>query len=348
MNITFKVDQAAALKAGINAPSSTTKVDIDPAELSQEEREYLSSILSEGHDCTKYGLSAEGLKVSGATGDYSEAPVLVRPDLQGVRDAIAERLRQRAAHLEKHKQENADRARKADSEIDAAIASAATRHVRVKLDESGLPTETSAYYSGISVDLSVPCIYACRDYASDAAKERYAAEVERRKAEAARLIAATQPELERLHADAAASEAATRAEYDALYARLPEKLRKRAADGFASDDEIKKGIQLLIRSDAGYKAHEDWERCRILEVLTDAQYERLLEAKAGAPNGAKVTPMRVWDVKYRPAEEDEGGDRDGEVAVEVNMRSVALIEWSRGDIETNTAVSLDKESPEAG
>lgn len=341
MNLLFNVDQAAALKLGINAPQSRVQIDIDPAVLMQAERDFLAVAMRDGHDCTKDGGLVAPQRHLYHSGDqrYQRPLVLVRPDLQGVRDAIALRYEQYSTRMAELETEAAAKVADSDAKIDAAIAAPSTKRIKASL-ASGLPAEAYDYYSGISVKIDVPTIYACTDYASPEAKARYAAEQQARSAEAARIIAATKPELERLHAEAAAADAAERAEYDALYARLPETLRQRSTDGFASTDEVRRELRKLLRADAGYPAYAGWKKSVTLTDLSNAEYQRLIVIRSASPEGATVTPTLVWDVSYRPAEEDEEGDDDGEVAIKANERRIALIEWTRAGIDVRAALPL--------
>lgn len=91
MNITCKVDQSAALAAGINAPHSTVVLDVDPATLTESERSVLAEVLDDGHDATRRGLEV-------APGYTPTRPLLlVRPDMDGLRAAIARMVEQRDA-----------------------------------------------------------------------------------------------------------------------------------------------------------------------------------------------------------------------------------------------------------
>lgn len=49
MRILCNIDQAESLRRGVNAPSSTAEIEVDPATLSQEHRTLLADRLSSGH-----------------------------------------------------------------------------------------------------------------------------------------------------------------------------------------------------------------------------------------------------------------------------------------------------------
>jgi hypothetical protein len=63
MQLQVRIDQKAAFLAGINAPSSTAKLDVDPAELSQDVRETIHMYLVDGHrlDESVYLPNTDGL-----------------------------------------------------------------------------------------------------------------------------------------------------------------------------------------------------------------------------------------------------------------------------------------------
>jgi hypothetical protein len=84
MRILCNIDQAACIRAGIDAPHSTSELEIDPASLSQIERDLLAATLSAGH------------KLSG----FSVCP----PTAEGLRAALAEKLAQRAAEATQREQ----------------------------------------------------------------------------------------------------------------------------------------------------------------------------------------------------------------------------------------------------
>ena len=55
MQLQVIVDQAAALRRGINAPHTLAKVEVDPSQLSQEVRDVIASLLKEGYRLDSYG-----------------------------------------------------------------------------------------------------------------------------------------------------------------------------------------------------------------------------------------------------------------------------------------------------
>lgn len=85
MNLLCKVDQAAALRAGINAPSSTVMLDVDPATLTPWERDIIGAMLQDGHDLTR---PSPAQVFEGRTLPPLQV-VLVSPTIIGLRHALA-------------------------------------------------------------------------------------------------------------------------------------------------------------------------------------------------------------------------------------------------------------------
>ena len=56
MQLQVRVNQTEALRRGINAPASTVKVEVDPAQLSQEVRDLIASSLTDGFRLDMYDL----------------------------------------------------------------------------------------------------------------------------------------------------------------------------------------------------------------------------------------------------------------------------------------------------
>lgn len=340
MNITFKVDQAAALKAGINAPTSTVKLDIDPAELTQQEREFLASALTDGYDATKRG----GIS-SFDPNTRSSALYLLRPDLQGVREAIALRYAQLESDRAAAEQRSLIRRQEVDRDISAAMAAVDSENIPVGMVDGELGTDHYRVYR-VRTKVRVPKLqYFGTSTLSDASpevREQYVSASSAIQVERERLIESARPELERLQSEANAIREAEQAQYDALYARLPEALRVRLKAGYATSTEVTEGIESLLRQDAGFPAElESWNDEADLKVLTDAQFARLLQVESSAPEGAEVQPVRIKRVTYRPAQDGEYGDDDGEIAVNT-YSDVVLLEWSRGGVTAQAIVPLDE------
>lgn len=173
--------------------------------------------------------------------------------------------------------------------------------------------------------------------------------------DAARRQALEELETER-RAKLAAEEAAAakqKAAYEGLYARLPDGLRARHADGYASEIEIRRAIRRLIRQEAGYlptcvqtSEGGGWEHAQRLLDMTDEEYARLVDIRAKAPEGAKVEGLLVWDGfrGYREAtdaDDPDDIDEDGEAWCDGhNVRRIVAVTWSRGGVKTSVGFPL--------
>lgn len=120
MNIKCKINQTAALRAGINAPHSTAVIDIDPATLTAAAREYLSAVLTDGHDATKAGIDSAGnpRRETGWTGQELQ---LIVPSADGLRAALAEILAESATRKAAAAIEATKRAQEADARVQALL-----------------------------------------------------------------------------------------------------------------------------------------------------------------------------------------------------------------------------------
>ncbi len=108
MKILCAVNQTAALRRGIDAPSSTCTVEVDPAALTQDERDVLAAVLVDGHDARGplYEPAEFGRQSVGSL-------VLVQPYFTGLREAVADLIRIRdeyRVHLATLKCERRERA----------------------------------------------------------------------------------------------------------------------------------------------------------------------------------------------------------------------------------------------
>lgn len=344
MQILLRVDQSAALKRGIDAPQSTTHLEVDPAELTEIEREVLADVIEHGHDCTGRGLLRDG-HTSGRTLPL----LLVESTVDGLRSAIKIVVAERASYQADARQANAERRVRVDAEIEKAINPRTEKCAVHWVDgEPSLALPWNYEGPAVTVDLPVvPYVYPTAAASEEMLTrfERAQADVAERRAE---LVAATAAELgaeaARLEKEAAEKEAAEKVEYDSLYARLPALLRDRDAGGYSSTNEIVGALRKLLRIDAGYAGHNGWSDSHDLETLTDPEFVRLGEIIGESPEGASVTPREVWDGGgFRSAEEDEyeEADSDGEIEIpRENVRRLAVIIWSRGGVEAMAVVPL--------
>lgn len=318
MKITFKIDQVTALRNGIDAPSSTAAIEVDPAQLTQEQRNVLASWIRDAHDATRAG------------------PSLARPDVQGIVEKIDE-VMARAAEAES--------AKLAEARVSAFTlanirADYLQRPVGDLINSKNCPATVWAAHCA---NRHGPLIYN-EKLGTLADLTGRGAEVDTVLAERRAVAEAVRIEAE---AEAMAKKSQIEAEYAALYARLPETLRARDQGGYASEDEILRAIRALVRADEGYThAFIPWDGSKKLETLTDAQYATLMAAKEAAPQAFDdVEAVECWDGTrgYRSAEEHEmeEADDDGEIYESgENVRQQIVITWSRGGVRTKVALPL--------
>lgn len=328
MKLLVAVDQAAALRAGIDAPSSTVTLEVTPSELDDSERELLASIMQDGHDC--------------------KSLTLVRPDLEGLRRAISQYADEAETKRAEEEARAAERREQKDREIAKCLEDGQLETISVYLrDDCGKPFPADWGVGApppVYVRLDVPTVpyVLSADRGSPAAVHRYESAREQIQRDRDSRIADTRPELIRLTQEHEERRAAKRAEYDALYARLPEMTRARHQAGYASHSEIERKLRTLIRRDAGYGGYKGWDQSTAIQSLTDAEYEIFRRAETEAPDGAKVTAIEVWDTIYRRADDDEyeDADDDGELEERTNIRRIALITWRRVGVDCRAVVTL--------
>lgn len=87
MKILFAIDQRAAIEAGIDAPSTTVHLEVNPAWFTSVERNVLSEILCNENDATRSGITwYEDEVVADPNGTKLR---LVTPSIDGLRRAIS-------------------------------------------------------------------------------------------------------------------------------------------------------------------------------------------------------------------------------------------------------------------
>lgn len=334
MNITVLVDQARALREGINAPSHRVTIGVDPAELTETEREVLAGLLKDGHDTTRSTFEGAWNKARQLT--------IVTQDLAGLRRGIRELLDWQAELAAEAAQAQAE----ADRKIDEAIAAGPDiRKQLVTLRENEI---VDAYVeSELTVLLTLPCPPKTSDWqASDGAKQRLRAAQAVVRAEEQQIREAARPELERLRDVKLRREAKADAAYTALYERLPEALRQRHEAGFASAHEVSTAMRRLALADVGQEL-DSWclapeHRSEELLELSEAEFSTLQAARDEAPPSATVEPHRIWIASYRPATEeelDDGlGDDDDEIEERFDERRVLLVRWHVGRLGVTAVV----------
>lgn len=305
MKLLFKVNQKKALIQGINASHSTAVVEINPEELSQEEREVLAEHLdADGHDCTRIRI--------------------VKPTLEGVR----ERLTELVEFAAKERAEEARRNQEYEQEVLAAIEAGPEYETRYAY-LSAETVEYKNYQQALTVPVQLPFTKAPITWgrtlseATQQAWQDFEKQVEQSRRET---LAKLRPQLEELHRkeqeraqaqkrEAAAKKEADQAEYAKLVARLPETLRERYEAGYASYAEVVEAIVSLCLADKGFTAKPfEYSEDEKLETLTGAEFVKLKAVRAELSEGQTAEPYEIS--YYRPATEDDDVDEidsDGEV-----------------------------------
>jgi hypothetical protein len=368
MKIKMQIDQAAALLRGHDAPTSTEMVEVDPAELTETERAVLAAVMLDGHDTTRRGLATDTDEFVGESGSgYSGAPVApmfaTRPGLEGLREAINNLLVRWTTARAARATAIADGEARQRERV-AAARTVQTETVTVGLTATGNVAQTLDY-ALVTDELELPVVpyvdslrvtwpvegRSCEAYVYPDPAVYDALRTER-EAERAAAIEGALPTLRaRLAAELAriaTEKAADKAAYDALYARLPEGLRARHADGFASDTEITKALTRILRTDAGYDERpRGWQDSEALDVLTDAEHAVLVAERDRTPDGARITPRLVWDHGARIAcdvceYEYEGPKSDCDDCEQArdNEERILDIRWTSHGIDVRAVVPL--------
>lgn len=330
MQILVTVDQAEALRRGIDAPSSTKRIEISPAELDEEERDYLAGILVDGHDAT-------AIRVVEATPQGLRA--VIQAELAAAEKAAEEREKELQQWWE---QKCADL-----REILASPPVLSTTFIGLEGEAGYFVSSYRPDRCHVARELPRPRYWSGHGHPTEEGAQ-YDEYCEQIMAERQRIIEACRPELERLQVEREAQEAAKQAAYDALYARLPADMRERYENGYLLRETVEAAMRKLARDDAGYPAARiQWDDGVALRELSAAEYYALNEIRDSAPDGAGVEPQKVWDVVWDVADqldpEDYSADEvdsDGEVCRTRNHQRVAVIEWSVGGLQVVAAVPM--------
>ena len=304
MQLLFRVDQKAALLRGIDAPTSTVRLDVDPAQLTEGERALLASAIEDGHDCTREPAAvADGHRLF---------IVLVEPSVAGLRAALAE-IAQKVAEAEakekerqEKEKERRERAQAERNEEARQALAAFARGERRREYDSRLPLPLDTY--ALSSVRPAPEILAEIVKANEV--------IERERAELLEQIARERAEKERAEKE--------RAE---LLSLLTEEQRKREAAGVLPLREKEAAVRKTIPVPEGavpYKVPEDCthQKTDLLKSMTAEQFAMLesirdLVQKATEDGVSGLTVEDPKDVDYwRKATEDDDADdvdSDGEV-----------------------------------
>lgn len=314
MKLLLNVDQTEALRHGIDAPSSTVHLEINPADLTEVEREYIASHLISGHDLTRSSLRLNDPSFAGLRAELSRVVEEKKEDERRRAGRILERDRVLAEHM------NAKPVRRETFRFTA---------------DGSLTTWQSDTVVTIEVDLPVVRGFSTSDASPDMGA-RYAAYEIACEAERKSIIEAQLPEVRRLLAERRAAKAVIDAEYAALYAHLPAALRARAEAGYAKNSEVTEAIEDMIREEAGFTSERDFESQCAAKVLTDDEFVALTAIKERAPEGAVVDACEVWS----KGDSDDEDDDDGYSS----RCRVARVKWSHAGLTVTAYASLDSGS----
>jgi len=346
MKILVQVNQAAALRRGIDAPSSVVDLDVDPSALTQDQRDVLASTLEDGYRATRL--------VWASSRNYNSVRLtLDEPTLAGLIIVIDGILAERAAV-------RAAEQKAADSWCAAVLAEEpVTREVTVSVNLDGRELTYCAVASATEAYDRVPVPdrpMGVRD--EDCSAEVLALVAERATAnqsawsaahEAA--LAAARAKLPAIRAAQDAAEAAETAERAANTARLVGQLNPgtvaRRAGGYCSDSEWRDALAGLATAELREQVQAEGLDTRSPRYiggkettsLTNAQFAALGPVQAAAEKlGCTVTVKKVYDSRTEEtcAEHDEVDEDCDDCNVEYSgARAVAVL--SR---DTRTDVGL--------
>lgn len=342
MKILAHIDQGAALKAGINATSSTAELEFDPAALTQEQRDLLAQFMQ--HDGYK---TNERAVISNITGQLK----LTQP----TQADLIKKLESILDEINKVKSDRIATAKKKAAEYENIMSNLIAEpnfksfEVRIKdgkfdhdlMDEyqSG---HTSIYKKSDKLAHLPELDYFVRDksamqYINADLISEYESLRDKYLQQAIAALDAIEPGLRAELAEKERAEQAKVDDYKALYARLPEILRRKDAAGVTKRGEIDHAIKKLICADAGlgYFPVFSFYSC---DSATDDEFSTF--ESIDVPDGWEKELLTVFD-GYRAADEDDDTDDiDSEGDVRINERNVAVLSTQRAGIETKTIVEL--------
>lgn len=280
IKLLVNIDQTAALRAGVAAPHSTAHVDVDPATLPQDVRDWLAERLREGHDLTHAVADHRG---------QQRRLRLVRPTQDDLLSAVqgciawtAERLAERTAAAAQSIREYRD---------------GATRIVWVGLTADGRPSDYSGAY--VAREIRVPNVpyrseaYGDPDYSvAQSEAERDAASA--MDAARAALLAVDLP---RKRAEDEAAEERAAAERSAVLALLTTEQRQRYDAGCLPEHEMHARVREHLLGPPALApecvAEFDADDVRVLGVCSAEQWAVLRAARAAARPGVTVDLVDV-------------------------------------------------------
>jgi len=341
MEILVNINQAEALRRGFDAPTSSARIDVDPAALSQPHRDTLAVLIKNGHDARGGCLAGHPDRILDAPhGDERTSPLtLRRPGVDGLIEALDAILAERAVVATRLAAKRAEDVARRDAEAAKFLADGAgTEVVTVNLRADGSLVDHD-YQGVVRRRVTVPrAPYHTPRAGSSDVQARVAERLDEIKSERRRLLEAAEADLRATDYPAwQAAREAEKAELAELTSRLPSALRERREAGYASDDEWFAYLAAVARASAGYFEPEpefaDWEE---LEQLSDEEFVVLRDARERAPERAKVVPVVVWDDGL-PDPYEECDERD---TGRVNPRRFAQIRWRRAGLDAEAHVPL--------
>lgn len=274
MRITVPVDQAEALKRGVDAPSSTTVLDINPAEFSEFDRAVLARCLSDGHVLVARSSSWEEGKPE--TSVFLN-PRISLPCVGGLREwlaVVASEVAQRRAETEAERRRELAASEKAAR---AALAKRATYTVHVEITRGGeILTDPWATRGVVRRSIEAPLAHTLTERERAGLPPELVAEVDAYNAQAtATLEAKLAEETTRLRVELLNFLAREEAQAErlaeetrALDLRLPKDLRERMAEGVAPRREIEASRRQVVedRLREAFRAAQETDTSTMVEV----------------------------------------------------------------------------------
>ena len=235
MNLTIQIDQKASLAAGLDAPTSTAKIEVNPANLAPEIRQWIAAHLEDGH------------KIRGATFLVGDTPAILDQIAAIVAKEAEAEARQRA-YEKKRMADRLEELRKAEPK----------RHYLFRRSHGGTEAlaDTRGGTHGPYILVDAPPAQRLDSWDHDyfrhhpeikAEAEALILEIETSRA---RIIEENVARLDEEIARIEAIKAEEAAEKKALINRLPEGLRERYLAGFA-EAEGRDAIRKLVFADLG-------------------------------------------------------------------------------------------------
>lgn len=346
MQFTCLVDQQEALRRGIDAPTSTVKINIDPADLTIEQRNLVALILKDGYDLTHQAVvpiyapikPPEDVSLPLFAPDNEESEqvwVSIRvthPSREGFLEAVRDTVRSLWPKQVQAMQQKVERRRKADEALTRIIEEGCPQaHVIVSLDRNGELIENqqvaqvSVSREGIKMpvcDVSYQSNHMASDirHASPEVIERYRQrfkEISSLRDKIRKHVAADMKKTE--YQTWLEDQRRERAEFESLYKQLPKTLRQRHGDGYADHSEILQVISELILDDTGLEEAMMGEQKRMdpgdeaLPLSYLGKAKRLTDSQyQGYQSLRNALPD---DATINPEQWEVLGDESGEILV---------------------------------